>query len=657
MLRHHGGSIPFLKKEMVPDVISPETMMKNVNFFMVSAHGATNLQRFTIVPTDVALVFLGESGFVRDMRTDLARFQKLICPTGYLPAGTAVRPNNAASMNLFRDAEFRWAQEFYDNFFTGKSKSLQFYPNARIYTGGDLLPDTQLTFASGAEQEVWLKGVYSLPVRPKQVPNFILDRPALYFVADQFKQGLIHPEYLDTTCRLKPTKKGDFYTIVFLDQAMREKHYGIHPKVTDFFDAPEGVDAILDTELFYTAPDNLASRNPLYGTHLSDILTQTKGAAPFRFFFFTACRGVMETDDVHNTYRGAAPRNIPVSIQGGPLRRVMRRFSFSSKCDITKGREGGLNFIEIFTKFFDLTMDAAAVAKMKEIGLFSAFRMLAELIQKFVTREGPVPHVYPIHVAQLLNFAYEKIPPDMAAAVPKFAETVEEIREAFGEFTTGLRRESNGAANRRLSVGEMLLRRLGYHESVTGALVSVSDPYQRDAVVAGEKNVTAKVEAKEKAAFHRHMRAVIAKYREAYEAYKQSVRKLHTECEEKLHRSIVAARTERNSERDEVPLRESIERDVAHFIRLADGVESGFEMEQEVVFGKWGHLSQAEKDVHMEESMELIDALGSAKKLLRPLQGLVARLVERAAERMRGSRGSASPGKSNRRNTRRRARG
>ena len=628
----HGGSRPFIQ-DLVSGVTSPDTMDAKIDFYLVSAHGGTNLKRLMIVPDNTFVVFLGQSGFIRDLLRNLKTYLKILSPMGYLPPNLKISRSDPASMEVWKEATVTWRTAFYENYITGKSTSLHLYPKAAVYCPGDILPDTELTFESGP-QDVWYKGVYSLPVKPADVRNFTLERPALYFVADFFKTGRISPDFLDNVCRLKPKKKGDFYTLVFLDDAMREKAYGADPKVEDYFDEPAQIERVLDIELFYTVPENLAKRAPLKGAYLSDVIYETGGGAaakPYRVFLFTGCRGLQVNDAFFEPekYEGAEPLEIPANLEGASLRRTMRRFSLSSKCGL--GKKPALSFFGIRQRLVDLLRDDAAMATLKERG-FVKIALVAQSLQNFIqVRSGMrfQASVESFQLAFLLGGAYEKIPADAPA---KARALIEEIREMFGEFTTRLRRE--GPASNEKTIAELLLERLG-----VGIIASASaNSKRRVEALEEEREIIGRVERADSAEFRAAMDGILKKYKGAFAAYKEATKKYAAESEERFHKSVVRARTEANSERDETALREAVEKEILHFGRLGGTIASEFEREQTELFYKFRLLPQAEKDYRMADSMDLMDALDGVRRWLKPLKGLVARLVERAAHRVSGQR-------------------
>ncbi len=605
--------MPFLKKDAVPGITSPETMIDSVDFFLVSSHGGTNLKRLMIVPENTFLVFLGQSGFIRNILDDTKRYIQLMNPIGYLPPGIALRRTDP----VYKNAEKEWSKALYENYFEGTSKSLQFYPNAMIYGPGDILPDTELEFASGVEQEIWHKGVYSLPIAPAEVRNFTLERPILYLLADLYREGRITPYFINEMSKLKAAKRGDFYAMVFLDDAARRAAYGSEPRVKDYFDDTTHIEAFIDVELFYRVEGNLASGAPLNGAYLSDTLYETKSAKPYRFFFFTGCRGLQYGDEFKNVnaYRGAEPRNITANVQGAALRRTMRRFSLSSKCSI--GKKPPMNFGRIREKFVAVLADSATLERVAAMRLQNVVALM-QFMANFFDRARKftyVSYVDAYNLAYLLNFAYERIPAEIAREVPKVAEFLEEIRDTFSEFMARLRRNANGNSHGK-SPGEFLLERMGYEPSIVSALFPISNAHRRQAAIEGEAEI-------QESMFQKGTDEIFKKYGDSYAAFRDSIKEYVNATKKKLE----ALR----KEDDGSELRQDVEANYLHYKRLGEVIRSEFEREHTDLFFVFGHLNERQKEYRMADGMELMEQTDEFKNLLKPLQRFINRLVNRTS--------------------------
>ncbi len=619
-----GGSIAYVNREMVPEATSPAAMEAAVDFFLVSAHGAANLQQLMIVPENTFVVFLAHSGFVRYMRNELKKFVKLLNPMGYLPERVAMRYSDPAWI----EAKTKWREEYYKTFFTGESKSLKFYPGASVYGPGDILPDTQLIFRSGA-QEVWIKGVYSLPIHEKEVHNFTLEKNLVYILADWVKDGTLTPEYIHRVARILPLKLKEFYDMVFESDEVRRRKYGVAPRLEEWFENTEAITReFFDPILFYKAEDNLATTAPIDGTHLSRVLANIQSPKRYRFFFFTGCRAPMfgadeeNTNNTHpNRFRRAEPLNIPLNIPDGMLRRMTRRFSVSSRC--YTGRKPALNLAAVRIALVMLLADEASMKRLTAGHLFNSAYVISFLKRTlFGSAFQFVPSITASQFAMLLDHTFEEISPEVAAEIPLYVELIKELRETFGEFIVQLRREGPKTNTADLTVGQLYMAAIGIAPSFVRELAGPNIYGKRPGILRAEGEMRGEITERELANFRKSMDEVLKKYSDGYGAFKTSVEKYL---------------------RSDPTIQADVERNYSKYMELGEALQKGFETEQEKVFQKFRHLTDAQKDYRMSDSMDLIDSLDNFEDLLKPLQELINRLVSGppASASRRASRGGA----------------
>ena len=610
----------FLRKDMVPEVTSPSAMLDAVDFFLVSAHGATDLRRFMIVPENTFVVYLAHSGFVRYLDRDLNKFKELLNPAGF-----------AGGLE-------GWADAYYKNFFTGQSKSLQFYPNAAIYCPGDLLPDTALSFRSGT-QDIWFKGVYSLPVETDQVSDFTLERNLVYEIADWVKDGTLSYDYILNVAKLKPYKSADFIamTEASLTEEGRIARFGKSPQLKDWFDNVDGIVRDFDNSLFYLAEGNLAKEAPIEGLHLSEVLENIKGSKPYRFFFFTGCRGPLVPGSVASVgasepdpdfFKWSRPANIPLNLPAAASRRVARRFSFSAKCDL--GKKPALNLNAARMAFVKLLTDKESAEELRKGAYEEPKMMLRFFKENFLGHEFRfTPAPTPQQIAILLNLTYEEILPETAAALPKYVEFVEELRETFAEFTLQLRRESPTNV-RALVVGDMFKATLGI------PVGPGPNPAKHAAALRGEVASHAKVIEREYDVFKKEMDALLKSYEDAYKGFRDSLAKSVKELEERLHRSIVRARNEENSEKEEPVIQQAVEEAYVSALDHGKALRDAFDAAQLDLVQRHFHLGDRVFEYRYEDTFEMIEKFDRYKRLMKPFQDMINRLVDRSEERMRG---------------------
>jgi hypothetical protein len=226
--------------------------------------------------------------------------------------------------------------------------------------------------------------------------------------------------------------------------------------------------------------------------------------------------------------------------------------------------------------------------------------------------------------ATLLNLAYEEIPAVSATAIPKYVEFVEEVREAFAELTLQLRRES-GVNVRDYSVGDMLKVQLGI--PVPARVGRMSQP---------ETESHARIVEREYEVFKRETDALLKTYDEAYTAFREKVAKTARGLEDRLHKSIVRARNEENSAREEPEIQNEVEAAYVELVGYGQTLRAAFEAAQTDLLQRHRHLGEGVFSYKYHENFKMIERLDRLKRLMKPFQDMINRLVDRAEERMRG---------------------
>jgi hypothetical protein len=232
---------------------------------------------------------------------------------------------------------------------------------------------------------------------------------------------------------------------------------------------------------------------------------------------------------------------------------------------------------------------------------------------------------------------FEEISPEVAAEIPLYVELIKDLRESFGEFVVQLRRESSKTNMAELTIGQLYMAALGMSPAVVRELAGPNIFGKRVGILRVEGEMQRTISERELAKFHQMMDAVLKKYSDGYEAFKTSVEKFVKDVKARLQQSS-------NSEGGEPRLQMEVEQNYSKYLQLGEALQKGFETEQEDVFQKFRHLTDAQKEYRMPDSMDLIESLDNFENLLKPLQGLINRLVNGsrlAPASRRPSRGGA----------------
>lgn len=334
-----GGALQRIGR-LTPDITGPEELKTNCDFMYLCAHGLTNIKSLFIVPENTFIVFTGRSAY----------------------ATSAYREATKLLSNRNEDV---YANDMYSTFFKeGPSPAnmelnrlLRPYPDAYVYTPGDLIHNMNLNFNTFLSNFVIRLGLYHLPLTAPEefnlsgiellIPfliNYTYDRRDLQELIK------INPEMKEKweamkNCKGRLTQPSDIIN-----------HYiqNYHNKVplNQWFESSAAIQAIMDTIIspfamrtgtFGSTNENLIpveSLKPEKGggiTTLATLLKTYPSEKKYRFMIISACRPPdvdpspspeINTIDPITTH-DPDPQRLPA---GASLaRRRLRRASFSAK--------------------------------------------------------------------------------------------------------------------------------------------------------------------------------------------------------------------------------------------------------------------------------------------------------------------------------------
>lgn len=609
-LAQKGGSRPFIK-DLVPEVTSPDTMEAKMEYFLVSGHGMTNPELFMVVPENTFVMFLGQSAFLREIWDRPEQLSRLVSARGYIPDVKVIKRNDDAMMKRWSSAQEQRKADLYKSFITGESEEFKFYKGATIYCPGDLLPDTRIDFSSGS-QNVWNKGVYSLPVLNDEFANFTEWTNPVFTLVELIQTGVAEPSFIES--RLKPGKRDEFLGFYRETYESWLQRYPLLTPLSEFFDRPEELNRIFDEMFYKERRGNLAVKAgiPIGGDLLSEMLGKFPSEKPYRLFIITSCRAPMNVEGRTEAnfgvrFQGLPPTNFPLDLTAVAQRRFMRRASISSKCAIDQGKPA-MNLNALRAAFLEFVKTPEIGKVMGTFGHGPMSAIITYLQVHFFT--GPhleFPAYIPLQiVAILLAYAYMNELPE----VPAFRALIEEIRDTFGEFTRLLRREAS-FSTKGLSVEQILLKYADL-DIVVSPILTNEVAIQRS--IRGEKEMYKPRYAKEVVAFQKEMDAVLKKGQDGFKVIKKGIEEV-VESGNDLLKTLAAVEIPQlkiHIEDLEVKFKEG-------FLFLRDT----FETEQEQVFFNYVFLKEADKSYRMEDSMNLIDAFKSWPKLVKPMRALL----------------------------------
>jgi hypothetical protein len=328
-----GGALQRIGR-LTPDITGPEELEANCDLMYLAAHGITTTNTMFIVPENTFILFKGRSAYSTDAYTR---------ETGLLS-------------NRNRDTYF---QDIYDAFFKEsptpgnieKDRLLRPYPDAHIYTPGDLIHNMNLDFNTDLRDFFIPFGYYRLPLN--NIHNFIINESMLtipelinitHDYPEQQKLIKIKPELLAEwnamkNCRGRETQPADIIRYYI-------NTYHNKKPAKDWFQDAETIKNITDKIISpFAMRGGYSDKNvipldilnpPSNGkSTLSDILNTYPSENKYRFILVTACRPPdLDATGELNAVSHPDPARLP---QGTSIaRRRVRRASFSVKApDVT----------------------------------------------------------------------------------------------------------------------------------------------------------------------------------------------------------------------------------------------------------------------------------------------------------------------------------
>ncbi len=618
-----GGSRPFIR-DLVPGVISTDTMDAQMDFLLVSGHGVTDTRQLMVVPENTFLMFVGESAFVRPIN-EAVGLLPLLNAHAYNPAWSEPAPNTENFRKKLAAAEVQRKEDMFKTFITGESNVFKFYKGAAIYCPGDVLPDTQVYFKSGL-QYIWNKGIYSLPIRETELWNFTAWTNPVYELAQLVSKGELHMDFITT--QLKLGKRAEFESFAAMPYTEFLKKYNRTGEdlMEEFFVAPHAFAPFFDNRL-YSKPGNLAldAKIPVQGIYLSEIFTKIHSAKPYRFFIFTGCRGPIlpEGSPQNLTYgfelRGALPANFPPQLSAAPLRKLQRRYSVSSKC-VTERGAPAMNLVAIRNVYFQMIHTPNFAATIRQPGFESVSNIVTFLQMHFFSgahMEYSQTIPAPI-LGILLAYAYTDIPVEAERALPAFKALVETIQDSFADFTRLLRREAPFNTKGK-TIEEIVLEYSGLDPTTAS---TKGFPEMAAASIRGEERRYESLYKREVAAFHKEIDDVIQRNRAEIDAFESGVSDLVLRTKELM----------KNTPDEKFgQMLAFIEPIFATMFKFSKSIGDTFETEEAEVVYKYRFLKPKDVIYSLDETEKLKEKAGTLASKVKPLEDLLKKIVDKAA--------------------------
>jgi hypothetical protein len=335
----HGGSMKKIQS-LTPTITSPETMVENCQFQLVSGHGMTIMDTLMIVPKDTFVLFLSGSGY--DMNP-LPSFNSLLLTNSY-PSIDAYYKN------------------VFDNFFSPgvPERSLFPYPSSQIYTPGDILHDTFLQMYSsqrGNGQFINYYGYLTLPItETKPTYNsanksfaysyYYARIPYVLYLIKEYTNGNI-PQTIFAEAKLKPERKKEWDRLATFDDYYELSHEFLKNtpdewRLSDWFNNPRVImESFINireashpnNKYMYETPTEKTTLSQLLSNYTNEAIGSSK---QYRFVVVMACRGPnVDIDSIHSVSRANQLKfaNLEPSAltDATPSQRLARRASFSAK--------------------------------------------------------------------------------------------------------------------------------------------------------------------------------------------------------------------------------------------------------------------------------------------------------------------------------------
>jgi hypothetical protein len=332
-----GGALQRIGR-LTPEITGPEELKANCDVMYLCAHGLTNMKSLFIVPENTFIVFTGRSAY----------------------ATSAYRE---ATKLLFNRDEDVYANDMYSTFFKeGPSpgnmelnRLLRPYPDAYVYTPGDLIHNMNLNFNTFLGDFVIRLGLYHLPLTAPEEFNLSGAELLIPFLINYTRDRRDLQKFI--TMKINPEmeeKWGAMKKFEYPSDIINHYIQNYHNKVplSQWFESPAAIQAIMDTIIspFAMRTEQFGSRNenlipveslkPEKGggiTTLVKLLKEYPSEKKYRFMIISACRPPdvdpspspeINTIDPITTH-DPDPQRLPA---GASLaRRRLRRASFSAK--------------------------------------------------------------------------------------------------------------------------------------------------------------------------------------------------------------------------------------------------------------------------------------------------------------------------------------
>lgn len=339
--RQAGGAMKKIGP-LTPTITSPETMAEQCQFQFIVAHGSTYMHNLMIVPNDTFILFIGASGY----STYITKGRKEIIFSNEFPNTEA------------------YYKHLYDTFFSPEDVATRnaTYPDARVYTPGDILHNTNLFFYSESSQsQVFFHGYHELPItNPPTGPGGSLADPHTHrtmylpltmyvpFVSTAVARGLVL-ENVIRRAQVKPEVKEEWEKLIKITE-YNEAHQELlrmktaNPKVFElsyWFQNPVYIMVGLINEYEKSHPNNKLGSSLPQKISFSDFLDEYPNAKigstkQYRFVIVVACRGPdVNLGELHdpsfanvNQFQALPPSQLT---HASVTQKLARRASFSAK--------------------------------------------------------------------------------------------------------------------------------------------------------------------------------------------------------------------------------------------------------------------------------------------------------------------------------------
>jgi hypothetical protein len=305
---------------LVPDITGPEKLDELCEFNLIAAHGEAIRKSIMIVPENTFILFMG--------------------PAGFSIGSTHITEQLITHGGNSGDKRASYMEGMFTTFVEGSDDYIRPYPNAFVYTPGDLLYDTKIIMnAAIGMDSLFRVGMYELPV--KEIDEFGQGAPR-YAVPVIIKAMQADPALkVEIEATLNPAIKGAWDEIYAArtDAEILAKYMEARDKDESFKDLQKVFTdgSILFEKIIKPYMDDRKYGNKLdmEDRPLSQILHKYKSSKKYRFIVVATCR----MPDIDITSQQTAGNNdyYPLKTRGiidevAP-RKQMRRMSFAAKAE------------------------------------------------------------------------------------------------------------------------------------------------------------------------------------------------------------------------------------------------------------------------------------------------------------------------------------